>query len=306
MPDGRITGTSGQDVLIGDGLNNVIRGLRGHDELQGLGGNDRLYGNSGNDRLDGGTGDDLLDGGKGTDIAIYSQSNAVVVNLIDGTASGADGKDILVSIEDILGSAFDDIIIGNDAANSLSGGNGDDRISGNAGHDRLFGMDGDDKLIGGDGNDYLDGGDGADSIVGGQGNDLIRGGAGDDVISGGHGDDRIFAGVGSDVLTGGKGRDVFYFDDGSLDGAIDIITDFSHAQGDRINLRGIDANIGADGDQRFAFIGGEAFHGVAGELRFDTLGDTTVLFADRDGDGVADFSLVVQGSAELVQGDIVL
>jgi hypothetical protein len=48
----------------------------------------------------------------------------------------------------------------------------------------------------------------------------------------------------------------------------DRITDFSHAQGDRIDLAGIDARFTVAGDQAFSFIGTGLYTGVAGQLRY--------------------------------------
>ena len=52
----------------------------------------------------------------------------------------------------------------------------------------------------------------------------------------------------------------------------DRITDFSHAQADRIDLSAIDASTGAAGDQAFSFIGAGLYTGVAGQLRFSVVG----------------------------------
>ena len=64
----------------------------------------------------------------------------------------------------------------------------------------------------------------SDTLIGSFANDTIFGGAGDDVISGEEGDD---------VLNGGAGADTFVFGPG---GAADTVTDFSAAQGDRVDL----------------------------------------------------------------------
>ena len=73
-------------------------------------------------------------------------------------------------------------------------------------------------------------------------------------------------------MTGGTGADRFVFTN-SLDspsaGSFDIIHDFSHAEGDKIDLRGIDANLSPRGNQAFTFIGTKAFSGKLGELRVE-------------------------------------
>lgn len=75
---------------------------------------------------------------------------------------------------------------------------------------------------------------------------------------------------GNEVLKDGSGTDVFAFKS-VRDGAAaapgrDVIDDFSHKQGDRIDLPAIDANTSKSGNQIFAFIGTEKFHKKAGEL----------------------------------------
>ena len=66
----------------------------------------------------------------------------------------------------VVGSAYDDAIIGNDAVNRLTGG---------AGNDDLAGLGGDDTIIGGQGNDFIEGGEGDDVFIfeGDSGHDLI-------------------------------------------------------------------------------------------------------------------------------------
>jgi Ca2+-binding RTX toxin-like protein len=104
--------------------------------------NDFLYGGSGNDTLYGGDGRDLLDGGSGIDTASYTLSRrAVTVNLssvIYQDTLGA-GFDRLVSIENLLGSNFNDTLTGSSRNNSLTGGEGNDTLSGGAGNDTLDG-----------------------------------------------------------------------------------------------------------------------------------------------------------------------
>lgn len=135
---------------------------------------------------------------------------------------------------------------GND---SIDGTGGDDSILALAGNDTVRGFGGDDTLIGNDGADYLDGAGGNDSLVGGVGDDRLRGGGnddnlrgdgGEDDLIGGKGNDTLVGGLNADTLTGGDGADRFYLhpDDRliTVGDAPDVITDFSMAEGDRINL----------------------------------------------------------------------
>ena len=86
----------------------------------------------------------------------------------------------------------------------------------------------------------------------------------------------------------------------------DRIKDFSHAQGDQIDLHNLDANTNAGGNQAFSWIGNAAFSGAAGQLRYNWAGNTTVITGDTDGDGTADFALWLTGQIGLVAGDFVL
>lgn len=159
---------------------------------------------------------------------------------------------------------------------------------------------------------------GAFSDVGGHTNNVaIAQGTVIDFVIGGSGDDTILAsdaatsmtgGKGLDTLSGGAAADLFAFDDGDSGKkakVADDITNFSHAQGDKIDLSAIDA-IKGGGDSGFTFIGSSAFSGDAGELRFIVKGGNLSLMGDVDGDGKADFTIHFDHVTTLVQGDLVL
>ena len=61
--DTAVTGTAGNDTLVGTALVDMIYGDSGDDNLSGGLGNDMLYGGKGIDSLDGGDGNDILNGG---------------------------------------------------------------------------------------------------------------------------------------------------------------------------------------------------------------------------------------------------
>jgi Ca2+-binding RTX toxin-like protein len=96
-----------------------------------------LKGLGGDDTLEGGGGADTLDGGDGYDVASYRGSAvAVSVSLRDDTAAGGDAEgDRFISIESLLGSAFDDHLTGDDGHNIIEGGAGRDTIRGLLGND---------------------------------------------------------------------------------------------------------------------------------------------------------------------------
>ncbi|HLM38239.1 MAG TPA: M10 family metallopeptidase [Microvirga sp.] len=70
----RAQGGSGSDTLIGNSVDNRLKGMHGHDRLNAGSGNDALYGGAGNDYLRGGDGNDYLKGGKGKDHFIFNSA----------------------------------------------------------------------------------------------------------------------------------------------------------------------------------------------------------------------------------------
>jgi Ca2+-binding RTX toxin-like protein len=139
------------------------------------------------------------------------------------------------------------------------------------------------------------------------GNLRLFGGAGNDTLRGGDGADTLIGGGGADSLTGGAGADVFRFDaaSDSTAGAADVIVGFQSGV-DKVDLSRLDANSNAAGDQAFAWIGGAAFHGVAGELRAYDVGSTRWIEGDTDGDGDGDFAFMFQTVTPLEPGDFIL
>ncbi|HEY7807699.1 MAG TPA: calcium-binding protein, partial [Croceibacterium sp.] len=164
-----VQGSASNDTLEGSAIANDLYGGAGDDVLVGREGNDNLIGGPGDDLLMGGPGADYLSGGDGNDTVSYASSSAAItINFQTGVNSGGDasGDDITTDVENIIGSAFDDSMTGNDLLN--------DRFDGGAGNDTLSGLDGNDLLIGAAGNDTLDGGAGVDKLYGGTGNDTYH------------------------------------------------------------------------------------------------------------------------------------
>ena len=145
-------------------------------------------------------------------------------------------------------------------------------------------------------------------LFGNGGNDRLTGNIGDDSLDGGSGNDTLTGANGADILTGGLGRDtfVYYVLSDSSAGLSDFITDFSRAQGDRISLGDIDANVGRARDQAFNFIGSNEFSGVAGQLRYYHEGGNTFVSGDVNGDGVGDFLIGMAGEQLLGANDFFL
>ena len=127
--------------LMGD---NTIIGTDGNDELYGFSGDDTINGMGGDDWLYGGVGDDIIDGGAGFDRIDFRESaSSVVVDFSAGTAAGAAiGSDKISNIERVIGSNFDDTLIGSttddDVWESFTGGLGDDIIDGAGGNDYVW------------------------------------------------------------------------------------------------------------------------------------------------------------------------
>jgi serralysin len=136
-----------------------------------------------------------------------------------------------------------------------------------------------------------------ENAIGGSARDVLWGNEVANRIEGRGGDDVINGFEGADTLVGGIGNDLFVFTTRDIG---DHIVDFT--RGDHIDLRGLDANAGRNGDQAFSFIGSNAFTNVAGQLRYDG----HVLSGDIDGNGVADFTIVLDNHAALTTGDLFL
>ena len=112
--------------------------------------NDNLTGDNGNTTLEGGLGADKLDGGKGNNTASYANATAgVTVSLLSSKNNAGEeaAGDTYKNIHNLLGSAFDDTLVGDKKNNGLVGGDGDDVLTGNGGADTLTGGLGSDTFV---------------------------------------------------------------------------------------------------------------------------------------------------------------
>jgi len=130
-----------------------------------------LIGGAGKDVFVVGTGNDKFDGGAGADTVDFSHANRVTVNLSITSAQtigGGAGKDTLIHVENVIGTAGADTITGSASNNVIHAGGGSDVIAPGAGNDYVGGDDGADTI-----NlasyltsaDRIDGGAGADTVL---------------------------------------------------------------------------------------------------------------------------------------------
>ena len=194
-----------------------------------------------------------------------------------GRASGC------IEVENLIGSAYRDLLYGNAGANSLAGGDGNDLLQGYAGNDTLQGGNGDDTLDGGAGTDTVDGGAGLDTasyagatgtmnvnlgsgraygseagpvgeslvdienLIGSSYNDVLSGSTGANNLAGGGGNDGLYGNGGNDTISGEDGND-------TLDGGAGIDSLIGGAGDDVLVGRGdADNLLGGAGADRFAW-----------------------------------------------------
>jgi Ca2+-binding RTX toxin-like protein len=187
-----ILGSEAANTLLGNGGADIIHGGDGGDNEQGGAGNDtlgsmflnlgliagyvddtgnnRLFGGDGDDMLVGSSGADRMDGGDDIDTVDYAGSpEAVTVNLLAGTGGGSatswSNGDTFFSIQKVIGSYYNDTLVGSTGDETIDGGGLDDYIYGLSGNDVLFGGTGWDTIHGGDDDDKMTGGEGNDTFV---------------------------------------------------------------------------------------------------------------------------------------------
>ena len=286
--DDTIYGGTGNDTLFGgrdDGA------LGGNDWLYGDAGDDTIFGGQDDDKLFGGGNNDFLDGERGKDTYFFNaydgpegmdtvndtgntaedafdtldffNAHGGAINLdmrIVGaqTVNGSLTLDLTVffdagTVENVIGTDFDDTIKGDALQNQIEGGLGNDKLYGgpdegigtstpasvndtihggpgddelyggldtddvnliiDTGDDSLFGDSGDDLLYGEGADDVLDGGLGSDVLYGGPGSDILRGSSDSDILMGGDGNDTLIGGNGWDIGRGGVGSDLIIAED---------------------------------------------------------------------------------------------
>jgi len=303
---GLATGGAGSDTLTsienltGSSFNDVLTGSAAANFLIGAIGDDTLIGDAGNDTLLGGAGNDVLDGGEGSDIYIFTApAEHTIAEITDLGAMGIDEVRFASVTANTTLSLFagdtgiDKVVIGTGSATAANtSGTISLNVNASAVGNAL-------NIIGNSGNNIITGTGFNDTINGGAGNDKLIGGAGSDTLTGG---------LGKDLLTGGLDDDHFVFStitETGLGTLADVITDFSQAQSDMIDLSLIDAISGTSGvNDTFSFIGTNTFGNIAGQLRFDA--KLHAVLGDTNGDGTADFQITLTGVNSLDVSDFLL
>ena len=302
--DNTYVGTSEEDTFVGDdGLNYFI----------------------------GGEGADTIDATVGhCDYASYvNAATGVTVDLNLATQAANSGEatgDVLIGVENLFGSTFDDV---------LTGDSGDNYLRGDAGADVLVGNDGNDHLEGGLGADVLNGGDGTDYVryhraASGVTVDLVNGGSGgealgdtyidieyvqgsafDDVLIGnsqrnallgGDGNDRLVGGGGDDTLFGQGGDDTYVFslaDSGNsriylFASGSDVLEFAASDLGGSIGTGALNAS-----DLTF----GASAVGANAQFIYDSSNGQLSFDADGDGVGAAQAIVTLIGAPTLAVGD---
>jgi Ca2+-binding RTX toxin-like protein len=305
----RIVAGAGSDTAHGGTGDDVLRtGAGAIEALFGARGSDRLFAGTGSfDGLIGGRGDDLLDGGRGRDLAEFFDAGGPVQGDLETDRVTGHGDDRLRDVEGLVGSNFDDVLLGDQVSNLLVGQEGADVLDARGSGpvpeeaDVLDGGPGDDDLIGGDGGDIVrfedspdpvtvDLAEGAavgwgidqlDGIEAAIGSDL------DDTLIGNAGDNALVGGSGDDTLDGAGGVDLAVFADAFEPVVVDLSTGTATGWGSD-TLTGIEDVLGtADSDVITGDAGPNAISGGSGaDLLTGRAGDDVLV--GNGGTDVAD------------------
>jgi Ca2+-binding RTX toxin-like protein len=269
-----VNGSTGNDVINGSIVSNIIYGRNGNDQINGGDDVDYLYGEAGNDIIDGGTGNDYMVGGTGDDTYIIDSNSDGLVEIF---GEGIDTvRSTLAFTQLDFGLTLENLTYIGSGSGTLYGNSLNNVLTGGIQTDYLYGLYGADTLNGGDGNDFLfidendivNGGAGFDAVyiqstagvslnlaasqtefvVGYTGNDTIDGSGATVGVA-------MFGGAGADILKGGSANDFIYFDadDSQIDaggGNNDVLVVFNEARGVTLNIAAANAEyvIGGTGN----------------------------------------------------------
>jgi Ca2+-binding RTX toxin-like protein len=322
-----LTGTSGQDTLVGNGGSNVIRGGDSADNVIGGGGADIMYGGTGNDHI-------YVDNAGDVVREYVGEGSDTVRTTVSYTLTAGSEIEWFVPDDHRLTVAMN--LTGNEFGQYIWGNYGDNIIEGGGGADDMNGWKGNDTYIVDNlGDTLFENGDvhstpeneseGFDTVltsvdfnVGlyneievlqaiGTANVSLTGSLDDNIIIGNDATNVIDGSYGKDTMTGRGGIDAFLWKSideiGHFTFDPDIVTDYSSAQGDVLHLTIIDANETVAGNQDFTFIGNTVFT-APGQINWFTNGTDTFIQlntnADLAVDGVIQLNGVTNGDAVLI------
>lgn len=301
---------SGDDYYVGSGYStdpdyyDVVYGYDGNDIFEISTFHSDYYGEVGNDVFYSVGFNNLFHGGVGVDVVSYELQDTdedlagrgVVVDLAGeySRTRGTNYEEILISIENVVGSGAADDIYGSAIANRLWGSNGNDYIAGRAGEDTLFGEGG---------NDTLDGGAGNDIVYGEAGNDTLHGSTGGlDRLDGGAGSDTYVLGGQNAIIVDSSGVDLITCSISRSIGSLSFIENLALTGTAAINGVGNGNNNALAGNSAANSLNGSAGNdSLNGGLGNDTLiggtGTDTFLFntalnASTNVDMIGDFAVV--------------
>ncbi len=307
--------------VVGNAKNNILTGDGTGNGLNGGGGDDTLIGSGG---------EDFLDGGSGFDTVSYTYSTVGLT--IDLNADGSTrpllaspDSDYFESIEGVIGSNHNDIIVGTDAVGELlQGGGGSDNINGGGGNDTIIGGAGNDIMVGGAGIDTLsyanaatavqiemgsatgetstyggfghsgeaegDTNIGFEYLIGSRFGDKLDGNYGHNSIDGGAGSDSLYGSRGNDTLNGGAGTDIMQGgEDNDLYYVHDAMDEVRERSGEGYDtvITTVSFDLEARGDGAV-----EVLQAAAGNAAINLYGNSFSNFANRlignDGNNVLD------------------
>ena len=298
--------------------------------------------------IEGGDGDDVLDGGAGggDTVSYRSSPSSVTIRLAESAADrarkGHAAGDTLEGFENIIGSAYDDILTGDATANVIEGLAGADTLDGGGGGDTLSyassnaavtidlnratgdnaSFDEDENTIkaasgghaAGDKVKYgsfmnVLGSSHGDKITGDLQGNTLTGGAGSDTLKGDDGNDTLNGGPGGDTLDGGDNEDTATYVDATEGVTVDL-SSVTESSTNVITIRNSGGRGDARGD-RFIdvekFIGSphdDTFIAGPGEDDIDARGGTDTISYERSRKPV-DLTLPDVGSTASAQVPII-
>ncbi len=288
--NGAITGTTG---------NNTLMGTHAADKLSGLAGDDIYYVNHASDTIS-------ESSGGGTDVAYsYLSSYTLAANVENGRIMAA-------AAANLSGNALNNILYAGTGNNTLNGGTGTEAdtvsyqyglvsgatsgVNANLATGKVSGSSGTDKLVN------------IENLTGSSLNDTLVGSKVANVLTGGLGSDSLYGGAGDKV------KDIFDFNaitESKTGTARDKVYDFV-SKIDKVDLGGIDANTATAkaGDQAFAFSGTSAKANSVWFKVADVDGNAAtkdlVVYGDVSGDAKADFEIGLVGVTVITATDFAL